>query len=229
MPSERFYVDTPLTTPEITIEGEEFHHLARVMRSQVGDSVEVVNGRGGLASATVATIGKDKAILKITSVQTNKRPSEIILAQAIPRMNHLEWIIEKGTELGVSSFWLFPGDLSEKKTLSNPQEARLKALSIAAMKQCGSCFLPSIPVKPPLASWEPLTGSLFYGDVRKNAPKLPHVTKEPTIIFIGPEKGFSSKEIEILEHKLNAQGVKLHENILRTETAGIVALAQLFR
>jgi len=198
------------------------------MRSQVGDSVEVVNGRGELAAAAIQTIGKDKAILKITSHRTEKKRAEIILAQAIPRMNHLEWIIEKGTELGASIFWLFPGDYSEKKTLSGHQEDRLKALSIAAMKQCGSLFLPSIVIKPPLAIWTPLAGSLFYGDVRKNVPKLPHAPKEPIVIFIGPEKGFSPKEVEILEQKLKAQGIKLHENILRTETAGIVALAQLY-
>lgn len=228
MPSERFYVDTPLKTSEITIEGEEFHHLVRVMRAQVGDAVELINGRRELAQATLQTLGKKEAVLKITSCQTMQKGAEIVLAQAIPRMNHLEWIIEKGTELGASAFWLFPGDHSDKKTLSAHQEARLKALSIAAMKQCGSLFLPSIIMKPPLAAWTPLAGSLFYGDVRQNAPKLPYAPKEPIVIFIGPEKGFSLKEVESLEHKLKAQGVKLHENILRTETAGVVALAQLY-
>lgn len=228
MPSNRFYIDADLKNGTLTLEGEEFHHLSRVMRLQENDAVEVVNGRGTLALTTVQTIGKNQATLKIDSLQTADKPREIILAQAIPRMNHLEWIIEKGTELGASSFWLFPGDYSEKKELSSNQEDRLKALSIAAMKQCGSLFLPSILIKPPLTAWTPIPGSLFYGDTRKNAPKLPNTFKDPITIFIGPEKGFSKAEIDILEHKLKAQGVKLHENILRTETAGIVALAQIY-
>ena len=229
MPSNRFYIDADLKAETLSLDGEEFHHLVRVMRMQENDTVEVVNGRGMLATATIQNIGKAEATLRVSSLHTAKKSREIILAQAIPRMNHLEWIIEKGTELGATAFWLFPGELSEKNTLSPNQEERLKALSIAAMKQCGSLFLPAIIVKPSLSQWTPIPGSLIYGDTRENAPKIPHALKDPVVIFIGPEKGFAQKEIEILEHRLKALGVKLHDNILRTETAAITALAQLFR
>lgn len=228
MPSNRFYIDTDLKETTLTLTGEELHHLVRVMRLKENEMIEVVNGRGVLSTATIQNIRKDEATLKVTSLHSAEKSREIILAQAIPRMNHLEWIIEKGTELGATAFWLFPGDYSEKQNLSSNQEQRLKAISIAAMKQCGSLFLPSILTKPPLEVWIPIPGSLIYGDTRENAPKMPTILNNPIVIFIGPEKGFSQKEIECLEHKLKAQGVKLHNNILRTETAGITALAQLF-
>jgi 16S rRNA (uracil1498-N3)-methyltransferase len=228
MPSNRFYCDDDLKRGTASLEGEEFHHLARVMRLQENDGIELVNGRGTLARATIQKVEKNQAMLHITAVETAEKPDETILAQALPRMNHLEWIIEKGTELGATAFWLFPGEYSEKKALSDNQQQRLRSLLTAAMKQCGSLFLPSFLFKPSLEEWHPLSGSLFYGDTRKSAPKLPSPVKAPVTFFIGPEKGFSEKEIGILERKLKVQGIKLHDNILRAETAGIAALAQIF-
>ena len=88
-----------------------------MIRARKGDKVELVNGRGALAQAVVTTLEKEKAPLQIESTTEKPRGAEIILAQALPRFSHLDWIIEKGTELGASLFWLFPGVLSEKKTL----------------------------------------------------------------------------------------------------------------
>lgn len=230
MPTYRFYTDSALEKSKVVLTGSEFCHLSRVMRAKIGDSVEIVDGQGKLAQAVIEALEKERAILHIASIHTEKKRTEIILAQALPHMNHLEWIVEKGTELDASSFWLFPGELSEKKVLSDHQKERLHTLAISAMKQCGRLFLPPLIFKPPLSQWDPIPGSLFYGDTRKNAPKLSiSGFEEPFVIFIGPEKGFSPKEVELLQHKLKALGVKLHENILRTETAGVVALAQVFR
>jgi 16S rRNA (uracil1498-N3)-methyltransferase len=220
MPTERFYADSPFSE-SVTLTGEEFHHLARVMRGKVGDSIELVNGKGVLAKGVIGTLLPDAAVINIvsSSPDSKKRP-QIILAQAIPRQNHLEWIIEKGTELGVTSFWLFPGERSEKKEYN---EKRLKHLTLSALKQCGRLFLPTIEKKPSLPSWKPLNGSLYFGDF-EGGKFLPKPAAEPIIFFIGPEKGFSISEIGILQNNLKAQGVRLHENTLRTETAAVVAL-----
>jgi 16S rRNA (uracil1498-N3)-methyltransferase len=197
------------------------------MRIKAGESVELIDGKGTLATARVKTPGKETSLLEIsTSIQAT--PSkELILAQALPRPNLLDWILEKGTELGATQFWLFPGELSEKKELSAHQLQRLTTLTIAAMKQSGRLFLPQIHLKPALAKWPSLPGQVFYGDTRSSAPKLTCNPQDPITFFIGPEKGFSSKEIDHLEQTLKAKGVKLHDNILRTETAGLVALSQI--
>lgn len=226
MPKERFYI-ADLNACQVQLKGSENHHLTHVMRAKMGDTVELTNGKGGLASAIVKIPGKELTLLEVTSFQETPPPKEIILAQALPRLNLLDWIIEKGTELGASSFWLFPGELSEKKELNITQQQRLLTLSIAAMKQSGRLFLPSILFKPPLSKWPPLSGQLFYGDTHPSAPKLTPTSQLPIAVVIGPEKGFSPKEVESLR-TFGAKGVKLHENILRTETAGLVALSQLY-
>jgi 16S rRNA (uracil1498-N3)-methyltransferase len=232
MPHNRYYCDAPLVKEtRLHLEDEEGHHLIRVLRARLGNQVELINGRGQLAQATIVEITKHSAELLIDSVeeQGQTKPS-VILAMAIPRMAHLEWVIEKGTELDATAFWLFPGLLSEKPTLSASQQERLRHLAISAMKQCGRLDLPPIEYKPPLLKWTPLSGTLLFGDTDDQAPYLWNIplTKPlslPVIWFIGPERGFEIKEHQFLRKTLQAHGVRLHPNILRTETAPLVALS----
>jgi 16S rRNA (uracil1498-N3)-methyltransferase len=235
MPAERYFTPDPLNQDEIIeLIGAEFHHLARVMRARKGDHVELVNGKGALAEATILEIRKEKGLLKISHVtQETNRPCQIILAQAIPKPNRLDFVLEKGTELGVDCFWLFPGTQSVKKEFFPHQIERAQQLTIAAMKQCGRLTLPSIEILPPLSQWPSLEGkSPFFGDLDPSAPLFETLWKSssspiyPALFITGPESGFNEKEIEILK-KLGAKGVKLHPHILRTDTASLVALSLL--
>jgi 16S rRNA (uracil1498-N3)-methyltransferase len=231
MPHNRYYLDADFLENEpVSMSGDESHHLIRVLRARPGEKVELVNGRGQLAQATVKEVAKHSAELMIGSVvQENPKPP-LILAMGLPRMNHLEWVIEKGTELNATAFWLFPGIHSEKETLSDSQSERLKHLAISAMKQCGRLDLPTIELKPPLLKWTPQAGTLLFGDTAEDAPylwdlPLKKPLASPVIVFIGPEKGFDSREREFLLSTMQAKGIRLHPNILRTETAPLVALS----
>lgn len=232
MPADRFYVKSPLADGQrIRIEGTEFHHLAHVMRGVAGDPVEIVNGCGLLAEGTVHAIEKKYATVDISKVveQQSAPVHQVILAQAIPRSNRLDFILEKGTELGMTQLWLFPGAHSERKTVSDNQIERMESVIIAAMKQSGRLDLPLLKVLPELKKWPPLPYPAFFGDLSPSAPSFEkcwkaNTPKEGTIIFIGPESGFNEPETAILR-TLGAQGVKLHQNVLRTDTAAIAALA----
>lgn len=227
MPADRFFIDMALKSGQVVaLENSEFHHLVNVMRLKEGQSLELVNGQGALAQAFIQRITKKQALLAIESVENLQRPArELILAQALPRINRLDFIIEKGTELGATQFWLFPGSLSERKTLTEHQLDRLRSLAIAAMKQCGRLFLPSIEIKSALERWEKVNVPAYFGDTRESAELFIKVfdSDDSTLFFIGPEAGFSGKEVEFLA-KMGAAGVKLHPNILRTDTAALVAL-----
>ncbi|MBA2728529.1 MAG: 16S rRNA (uracil(1498)-N(3))-methyltransferase [Parachlamydiaceae bacterium] len=229
MPVERYFVESVLSKDdEIILEGLEFHHLTNVMRSKVGESVEVVNGNGTLATSSILRIEKKKAVLGISELVSDPKPNhQIILLQGIPRLNRLDTIVEKGTELGMTELWLFPGERSERKELSESQVSRLKSVSVAAIKQCGRLYLPQIEMKPALAKWQTPTLPIFFGDLSPKAPLLTDVIfkiSEPKIIFCtGPESGFSENEEKLLID-LGATGVKLHSNILRTDTASLTAL-----
>lgn len=224
MPVDRFFSDAEFSTnSEAILEEQEFHHLVNVLRCRVGESIELVNGRNQLASATIQKIEKRKAILKINAVE-KKDPSPIlILAQATPRFNRLEFILEKGTELGATEFWLFPGQLSEKVEFSANQVQRMHLIVISAMKQCGRLDLPKIVYKPPLLDWDGTLYPIIYGATSPSAPSLA-LSFPPLIVLVGPEKGLSNSEITHLE-KLKAKGYRLNPNILRTDTAALAFLS----
>lgn len=225
MPVERFFSPNTLITGEqCCLEGQEFYHLSRVVRCREKEVVEVVNGRGQLGVARVERIEKQRALLLITSVREEAAGKTVILAQGIPRLNRLEFILEKGTELGATSFWLFPGEWSEKTEFSQNQKERILAITIGAMKQCGRLDLPPILFKPPLASWGTPEHPLFYGDTDPAAPPLRPPVPSPLILLVGPERGLSPREQDHLK-AIGAEGISLNKNTLRTDTAAIAFLS----
>jgi len=224
MPAERFFVDADLID-SVSVEGTEFHHLVHVMRVRLGDEVELVNGRGALANAKVASFSKHSANLQILSVdQTPLSLPKVILAIPLMRPSKLELIIEKGTELGADAFYLYPADHSEKDDLSENQLERLHHIAISAMKQCGRLDLPQIQLFKRLQDLFTLPGTFLFGDTRTDAKKISY-SAPPAVFITGPERGFSEKELKILNEK--ALGVRLHKNILRAETAPLAACIML--
>lgn len=230
MPENRFFLSSHLIKGNfIELSGEEAHHMLSVMRCRVGDRVELVNGKGFLAISSITKITKGKALLEITSVVQEEKPNfEIILAQGLPRLNRLDLILEKGTELGVDQFWFFPAIHSEKKALN---AERADKILIGAMKQCGRLFLPKIEILSPLLQWTKPEYPLFFGDLSNEAMPLQKAFEKKfpmkgLIFCIGPEKGFDIQE-ELFLKSLGAIGVKLHNHILRTDTAAICALSQI--
>lgn len=223
MPENRFFADIPFEKNQsIVLDGDEFHHL-KVMRKGKGDSIELVNGRNQLAAATIDTIAKHTMQVTVNQVDTHNPPKrQLILAQALLKPKNLDFVIEKGTELGATAFWLFPAKNSEKDGLSPNQQIRLRHLAISAMKQCGRLDLPEIRLSPPLSKWRefPIKNA-YFGDPRSNISYQPPL--EDLLLFVGPEKGLTSEEEALLSQF--ASGVKINHNTLRAETAALCFLA----
>lgn len=227
MPAHRFFLDDGFHHSTLVLSGPELHHLKHVMRVRQHEQVELINGRGTLATAKILEMKPTEALCEITQKFQAPPSSDLILAQALTRPALLDWIIEKGTELGATQFWLFPGDLSEKKELTPHQIERLHHLMIGGIKQCGRLYLPTLEIKPALSSWKKPSETFLFGSLSKASQPLKDSYPSPVIIAIGPEKGFSLEEHSILENQLQAQGVKLHSNVLRAETAALCALSLL--
>jgi 16S rRNA (uracil1498-N3)-methyltransferase len=231
MPHDRFYADKSLNLDEsFVLEDEEFHHLTHVMRTKVGDEVECFNGRGALARARVARLDKKAAHLDVLAVENEPPPSRpLVVAQAFARASKLDYIVEKGCELGMNALWLYRADYSEKGDLSPNQWTRLRHLSVMACKQSGQLWLPEIKLFPSLAAL-PLEGlTEYFGDTDPKAPYFEAAwksspPKKGALFAVGPEKGFSEKEEQLMKER-GALGVRLTPLILRTETAPLAALA----
>ncbi|MBJ7449585.1 MAG: 16S rRNA (uracil(1498)-N(3))-methyltransferase [Parachlamydiales bacterium] len=231
MPAERYYYPHLFSKTSIVLDENESRHLLKVMRTDIGDTVEVVNGLGQLAIATLTKSDKKNAILEVEDILSKETPHDLILAQGMPKISHLDFIMEKGTELGMTKLILFPADRSEKEGLSPNQQERLEKLSIAALKQCGTLYKPTVKLMPKLKDWESISQKAFFGSLKHGSTPLNHYwnDKAPSnglMIFVGPEKGFSEKEEECLL-KLGADPVSLNKNILRAETAALASIALL--
>ena len=229
MPASRFYQNSQFNKGEtIHIEEDEFHHLKNVMRHKEGDCIEVVNGEGSFALGRVQEIQKRFAVIYLESVTYFEKTHDLILLQAMPQANKLEFLLEKGTELGATEFHLFQGDKSvSRKGRENFHRLNLKIIS--ALKQSGRYYLPKIKEISPICHWESSFKHAYFGDLDQKAPLLyeilPNSNEAKTYFFCcGPEAGFSEKEVSSLKEK-NFKGVCLHSNILRTETAPLTFLS----
>lgn len=229
MPVNRFYLKEDLTLHStVVLKEAEHHHLAHVIRLRSGDTMELVNGQGSLAEGTILEVEKKSTSIKITS--TTYAPDlfpQFSLAIPLMRPSKLEWIVEKGTELGACSFLFYTADHSEKEALSHNQLERLHTLIISALKQSGRRYLPSLEILPSLSDLFLKDAFLLFGDPHTHnqipAPK----EKKLTIFITGPERGFSSKEQSLLDTR--AAKVSLSPHTLRAETAPIAAASILGR
>lgn len=229
MPECRFYIDSPLAIEqEVLLQDDEMRHLI-VMRPEIGDTIEIVNGKGDLAQARITQFSKKEIAVQIQSIHHEpKEPLQLIIAQGMPKLPRLDIILEKGTELGMTELWLFPADRSEKVGLSANQNDRIKKILIASMKQCGRLYIPKVQIIDPIASWKDMSYPLYFGAFGENTPSFISALqisppKDGMIFVVGPESGLSHKEEKHLK-KLKAEGVSLHKNILRTDTAPLAAL-----
>ncbi len=228
MPSNRFFVDSILDpSVSVLIEGAELHHLAHVMRLGLFEEVELVNGRGDFAIGKIFAFKKQAAHLEILESSHAEKPLRRIgLGVPFMRSAKIEWIVEKGTELGVDVFYFYEADHSEKEQLAERKQERLRTLSVAALKQSGRLHLPSFEILSSLSSFFSIDLPLFFGDPRADRLPFPPLGDDRGVLLItGPEQGFSHKERQLLQEK--AQGVLLSKNILRAETAAIAAASFL--
>lgn len=223
---------------EISLDAETSHRLLRVLRLQVNDLIVVFNTNNGAYKATITSIqkGKVKILLADSYPSSADPPIAINLAQALLRNEKMDFVIQKATELGVTSIMPIATEHCNLILNSERQERRLQhwqEVAISASEQSGRCSIPKISALQSLQNY--LTNS------KENlklvlAPKatigLSKLIQQQKIlpktltILIGPEGGLSMHEIDLLQ-QYNFKSTSLGPRILRTETASLVALSIL--
>jgi 16S rRNA (uracil1498-N3)-methyltransferase len=217
----------------IVIRGEEFRHLARVLRKKAGDSILVTDGDDAMFDVVIDSVDKASATCEIrqTSMRVNEPKIHVTLAVSLLRTpSRFELFVEKATELGVRTIVPL---LCERSIPKHEKHERLTKIAIAAMKQSGRCYLPRIF---PATSFETVVShseeyglrliphekteqSHFIGTVLQHHPNLKSV-----LIVVGPEGGFTDEEVE-LAGASNFVPVSLGPRRLRSETAAISSLS----
>ncbi|MGC6486156.1 MAG: RsmE family RNA methyltransferase [Planctomycetota bacterium] len=212
---------------EAVLEGPVAHHLARVLRVQAGEVVQLSDGRGRVAAATVQRVERAKVVAQVGPVAERAplRP-QVTLAFACPRSSRADWLIEHGTEVGVAAFqpvWT---------ARSRPQRLNLdrwNKIGAAAAGQCARAHLPQVrePVDLDALLASSLPAARLIADVRGD-PAATEGGARDAVVLIGPEGGFTPAE------RAAASGagfapLRLGPHILRTETAALLAAATLLR
>ena len=220
----RFYINTPLEHTREIIDDEKLIHQWRdVFRYNVGSEVIVFDGSGTEFDAVIEKLNNREAELRLVSEREGIVPDrEVVLCQSLIKKDKMEWVVEKATELGVSKIIPIISERSEKKGL-NLERAR--RIAIEASEQCGRA---DVPVLGSIMGLEEcimgaegekivfdITGEPFSSSVIHNI--------YPISLFVGPEGGWTEKEIEIFKES-NAKIFSLGKLTLRAETAAIVAL-----
>ncbi len=224
----RFYTDQPLEQGrEILIADEgTLHQWKHVFRFGEGEQIVLFNGKGGEYLARILSVGRKEAAVYIAEERAVvRKPSrELWLFAALVKKDNFEWIIQKGTELGVTHFVPLLTDRSEKKEFNSE---RLKKIMIEAAEQSGRTTLPEMHalMSPERAMEHYLMPSLIFhlaGEpLKKSDYDFPQIGA-----YLGPEGGWSDRELEIFKAK-KMQLRTLGSQTLRAETAAVAVSSLL--
>lgn len=228
--SDRFFYPGGFESDKITLTGIEAHHLLHVLRAQPGTSVELFDGKGESADGEVVEIRRKEADISLGTRRKSLALRSLTLLTAVPKGDRFRWLVEKATELGVTS--LIP--LSTARSVVSPRESKLHKMEqtvIAACKQSGRNWLMAVgelTTLPEALQQLPETEQVLAAHPSGSSLAERHSSSDGgCTLVIGPEGGFTEGECTLLL-SANASVVSLGESILRTETAAI-ALASWFR
>lgn len=103
---QRYFVNTNPETNRFTINGDDYHHIARVMRMKSGETIVCVTKEGKSAVCQIAEITDEQVVANVVKWEdeTTELPIKVSIASGLPKGDKLEWIIQKGTELGATDF-----------------------------------------------------------------------------------------------------------------------------
>ena len=237
-----FYVkNNQVNSKTISIIGDDVKHIRNVLRHKICDELEICDESGFRYLTKIKEFSENEILLEIVE-QTDKNtemPVKIDLYQGLPKFDKMDLIVQKTTELGVSSIIPVITErviVKLEKGNENKKIERWNKIATEAAKQSGRQLIPTVEN---VVNLEKIVEKLSKYDIvivpfecekdstLKNILKNVKNKIENIAVVIGPEGGFSEKDIATLEKSSNVVKVSLGKRILRTETAGLATIAML--
>ena len=238
----RLLVPGAATGAEVELAADRAHYLLDVLRLRAGDAVEVVDGRGRRMRARIVAADRRGARVAIAEEIPGPAPSPLrpTLVQGIAQGDRMDLVVEKACELGVERIVpVFTQRCTVRLDAARAtrRHAHWQRIAEAACMQCGRDDLPTIEAPIALAAWLETVADADSGHARPRRLLLsPGATARlgaagvdagrPVEVLVGPESGLSPAEEE-RAIQAGYEPVRLGARILRTETAGLAALAAL--
>ena len=231
----RVHVDAPLATgAELALPEAAAAHLVRVLRLEPGDACVLFNGDGHDYAARLLSADKRgaRALVGAASAVDNESPLRITLLQGIARGEKMDWILQKATELGVAAVLPVSSERSEVRLegeRAGKRVAHWRSVVVAACEQSGRACIPPVAAPAPLAQAVAAlaTPARFLLDpLAAQAVSAAVVPTGECVLAVGPEGGWSPNDRALLQ-AAGFGGLRLGPRVLRTETAGLAAIAAL--
>lgn len=232
----RFYCQDALSVgATITLPDNVAHHV-QVLRLKSGDNISLFNGAGGEYIATLALIEKKRVTVEVKTFSPHEveLPYAVTLAQALPEASKMDWIIEKAVELGVAGIQPLAAQRCVVKLAAERAEKKRlhwQGIVVAAAEQSGRNRVPQLAELTDFNSW------ITQQDLHRRILLSPraeqslsewarHHPPQAVALLIGPEGGFTDAE-EDMAQRQGVLALSMGPRVLRTETAGLAALAAL--
>lgn len=236
---QRVLLEVPSPAPAtLRLTGPRHHHLVHVLRARPGEQLEVFDGKGTLYPARLLSVDEHAAVLELKEGHAAPSRRPITLVQGLPKGDKLEWILQHGTELGVSAVWPVHAARSVARLPAERAAKRLerwRRIAEEAARQCGRAEVPE--VLSPVGLVEavrtlPYATKVLVLDEAERAQTLGEAfeavrsSSSGVALVVGPEGGLSDEE-RLALGQLGATFVTVGRRILRTETASLAALSVL--
>ena len=224
----RLFIEYPIEKNNLIInEQADIHYLLKVMRKKLGDKFIIFNNDAGEFLVEISeTNGKTISVNILEQLRKKTKEREINLIFAPIKQTRINFLLEKSTELGVTK--LIP-IITEHSVVDKVNMSKWKIYTKEAAEQCGRISVPEISPMTSLRglidSWDDKEIILWCNEKEKDQHFMSFSKEDNYNILIGPEGGFSSKEFDLLSSKKFIKSVHLGNQILRSETAVIAALA----
>lgn len=224
-----FFLDQEFEPKHGVLNTDESKHAMRVLRLREGDEILIGDGRGVQYKTEISQISKHDIKVNVLEKKSFSKPLHRVTVAISPTKNlsRFEWFLEKATELGVSEIIPLTSKRTERAKI---KDERSKKIILNAAKQSQRAF---VPILRTTTSFDDLlksesSGGLIAHCINDKKREAIEVNPEgsESFILIGPEGDFTLEEVERAE-EAGFKGVVLNENRLRTETAGILAVAML--
>lgn len=238
MPRHRFFISpAQIHGQQVVLEGEQARQLSQVLRLRAPETITVLDNRGWEYEIRLEAISSERVIGAVAARRavTAEPAAHITLYQSMLKKDNFEWVLQKGTELGITAFVpvISQRSIVRQQALKQNKAERWQRILIEAAEQCGRGRLPALHA--PLGFDEALDAAqesdlaLIPWEEEQGQGLLPLLRQRPSppraiALFIGPEGGYAPAEVEAAQ-AAGVRAVTLGPRILRAETAAVAAAA----
>lgn len=231
---QKLFVDF-IPQDTVVLDAEQSRHIAKSLRMRVGDMLTLTCGDGNDYGCIIDSVANNEVVLSVCYKQANSsEPSvKVHLYQGVPKGDKLEDIVQKCTELGITSITPVLTDRSVSRPdekSAKKKQARYQKIALESAQQSGRGIIPEIKpmqkLKEAVQNDDSQLKILFYeggGEALKN---IVEKDMQSVSIYIGPEGGFAKDEVELIQSNGGIVAT-LGKRILRTQTAPVAALTAI--